>query len=50
MCELKVEEKHLNLAGTLHGGYTSSLVDSITTVAIMAAEKPPGVTTDLAVT
>ena len=50
MCELKVGEEHLNIVGTLHGGYTSTLVDSVTTVAIMAADKPAGVTTDLAVT
>ena len=49
-CEVKLEEFHLNRGGTLHGGFTATLVDSISTVAIMCAEKPPGVSVDMNVT
>lgn len=49
-CELKVTEEHLNKGGTLHGGFTATLVDSVSTVAIMIADKPPGASVDLSVT
>lgn len=43
-------EDHLNRAGALHGGFTATLVDSVSTVAIMTADKPPGVSVDLSIT
>ncbi|KAL5456955.1 hypothetical protein EMCRGX_G034184 [Ephydatia muelleri] len=49
-CELEVTEDHLNRAGALHGGFTATLVDSVSTVAILTADKPPGVSVDLSVT
>ncbi|OXU25350.1 acyl-coenzyme A thioesterase 13 [Nasonia vitripennis] len=49
--ELKVDEEHLNLGGTLHGGYTSTLVDCISTYALMTHKAGvPGVSVDLHVT
>ena len=49
---MKVEEEHCNQQGTLHGGMTATLVDSITTVANMASNEDgtmegPGVSVDL---
>ena len=49
-CEMKVCEEHLNGQGTLHGGLTSTIVDTVSTMAIMANERAvPGVSTDLSV-
>ena len=48
--EATVKEEHLNLGGGMHGGYTATLVDSLSSIAIMAVDKPPGVSTDLSVT
>lgn len=44
---MKVDESHLNPGGTLHGGLTATLVDSISTLAIMSAESHPGVSVDM---
>ena len=49
-CELILDETHLNRGGSLHGGFTATLVDSVSTVAIMCAEKPPGVSVDMNIT
>ena len=46
-CELTVGEEHANLTGTLHGGLTATIIDSVSTWAIVSAEHPPGVSTDL---
>ncbi|XP_003389589.1 PREDICTED: acyl-coenzyme A thioesterase 13-like [Amphimedon queenslandica] len=46
-CELTVGEEHTNLGGTLHGGLTATIIDSVSTWAIVSAEHPPGVSTDL---
>ncbi|KAJ8679767.1 hypothetical protein QAD02_015554 [Eretmocerus hayati] len=49
--ELKIDEEHLNLAGTLHGGFTSTLVDCVSTYALMSSKAGhPGVSVDLHVT
>ena len=48
--ELIVDQEHLNRGGTMHGGLTATLVDETTTMAIMMAEKPPGVTVDMSIT
>ena len=49
---LKVEEEHCNGMDTLHGGMTATLVDCITTLAVMTAPEDgslglPGVSVDL---
>ena len=46
-CEVTVDESHLNRGGGLHGGLTATLVDEISTLAIMSADKPPGVSVDM---
>ncbi|XP_065182753.1 acyl-coenzyme A thioesterase 13-like [Sycon ciliatum] len=49
-CEMTVEEEHANKHGTLHGGMASTLVDTVSTVAIMASDRSAaGVSTDLSV-
>jgi len=49
--EFEVKEEHTNPFGTLHGGCTASLVDIVTTAAILAKEgnTHPGVSVDLTV-
>ncbi|XP_008992136.1 acyl-coenzyme A thioesterase 13 [Callithrix jacchus] len=49
--EMKVEEEHTNKLGTLHGGLTATLIDSISTFALLCTERgAPGVSVDLNVT
>ncbi|KAJ8273277.1 hypothetical protein GJAV_G00099710 [Gymnothorax javanicus] len=51
VCEMKVEEEHTNPSGTLHGGMTATLVDVISTVALMNTERGlPGVSVDMNIT
>ncbi|KAM9383783.1 acyl-coenzyme A thioesterase 13 [Pholidichthys leucotaenia] len=51
VCELRVDEEHINRGGTLHGGLTATLVDVISTVAIMSSERgAPGVSVDMNIT
>lgn len=45
--EIIVDESHLNRVGGLHGGFTATLVDNITTAAIMTTGSPPGVSVDM---
>lgn len=48
--KMKVEEGHLNGVGTLHGGMTATLIDNLTTLAILT--KPPhqsGVSVDMSI-
>lgn len=48
--EMKVQKEHTNQANTMHGGLTSSLVDALTTLALMTTENgTPGVSVNLAV-
>lgn len=47
VCEMIVDESHLNLGGTLHGGLTAHLVDTISTLAILTAGSKPGVSVDM---
>ncbi|EDV39892.1 uncharacterized protein Dana_GF24238, isoform B [Drosophila ananassae] len=47
--ELKVEQDHVNLYKFLHGGYIVTLVDMITTYALMSKPCHPGVSVDLSV-
>ena len=47
VCEVAVEESHLNPNGSLHGGVTATLVDQISTLALMTEGRFPGISTDL---
>lgn len=52
-CKAKfvVSEEHLNMGGSLHGGFTSTVIDCVSTYALMTyKESPPGVSVDLHVT
>nr|XP_045014254.1 acyl-coenzyme A thioesterase 13-like [Jaculus jaculus] len=47
-CEMKVEEQPMNKLGTLHGGMTATLIDCISTVALLCLESgAPGVSVDM---
>lgn len=49
-CEMRVEESHQNRSGTLHGGLTCTLVDAVSTWALMGTDEPvAGVSVDLSV-
>ncbi|XP_035536805.1 acyl-coenzyme A thioesterase 13 isoform X2 [Morone saxatilis] len=51
VCEMRVEEEHTNRGGTLHGGLTATLVDVVSTMAIMYTERgAPGVSVDMNIT
>ncbi|XP_075682677.1 acyl-coenzyme A thioesterase 13 isoform X2 [Rhinoderma darwinii] len=51
ICELKVDEEHTNHGGTMHGGFTATLVDMVSTVALMHTERgAPGVSVDMNIT
>lgn len=51
VCGMRVEEEHTNKMGTLHGGLTATLVDVISTLAIMNSERgAPGVSVDMNIT
>ena len=47
-CEYKVEEAVLNKYGTMHGGFTATIVDVVTTF-VLVSENPgnPGVSVNL---
>ncbi|CAD5117204.1 DgyrCDS6001 [Dimorphilus gyrociliatus] len=49
ICEMKVEEEHENRGQTLHGGMTATLVDNISTIALMSYNDgtPPGVSVNM---
>lgn len=45
---LTVEKEHQNAVGTLHGGFTATIIDSMTTMALLSRENGhPGVSIDL---
>ncbi|XP_059965094.1 acyl-coenzyme A thioesterase 13 isoform X2 [Mesoplodon densirostris] len=51
ICEVKVEEQHTNKMGTLHGGMTATLVDAVSTYALLCTERgAPGVSVDMNIT
>ncbi|XP_074061799.1 acyl-coenzyme A thioesterase 13 [Macrotis lagotis] len=51
VCEMKVEEQHTNQKGTLHGGLTATLVDAVSTLALMNTERGrTGVSVDMNIT
>ncbi|XP_031369794.1 acyl-coenzyme A thioesterase 13-like, partial [Apis dorsata] len=47
-----ISEEHLNLYGLLHGGFTSTLIDAVSTYALITHEKnnKPGVSLNLDIT
>ncbi len=47
VCEVTVDESHLNRVGGMHGGFTATLVDNISTAAIMTTGSAPGVSVDM---
>uniref|UniRef100_A0A182JCU0 Thioesterase domain-containing protein n=1 Tax=Anopheles atroparvus TaxID=41427 RepID=A0A182JCU0_ANOAO len=48
LAEFKVQEEHLNRAGGLHGGFTATIVDVVTTYALMTKDNAvPGVSVDI---
>nr|CAB3219764.1 acyl-coenzyme A thioesterase 13-like [Phallusia mammillata] len=47
-CEMPVLEEHLNLSGNLHGGFTATLVDVVSTYALGTLDDPRfGVSVDM---
>lgn len=51
VCEMKIEEEHTNRGGTLHGGLTATLVDVVSTAALLYTERAaPGVSVDMNIT
>ena len=50
VCELKLDETHQNRGGMLHGGMTSTLVDVVSTSALMTNDNTgPGVSVDMGI-
>ncbi|XP_017022938.1 acyl-coenzyme A thioesterase 13 [Drosophila kikkawai] len=47
--ELKVDQDHVNVSNYLHTGYIVTLVDMITTYALMSKPCHPGVSVDISV-
>ncbi|XP_076763903.1 acyl-coenzyme A thioesterase 13 [Xylocopa sonorina] len=45
--QLVVDKEHLNIGGTLHGGFTSTLIDCISSYALMSLNNQGGVSVDL---
>lgn len=51
ICEMKVEEQHANKMGTLHGGMIATLVDVISSLALLCTERGiSGVSVDMNIT
>lgn len=49
--EFKVNEEHLNIGGSMHGGFTATVIDCMSTYALMTHEKNnPGVSVDMHIT
>lgn len=50
MAKFKVAEEHTNRYGTLHGGMTATIVDNVSSMALIATEPyESGVSVDLSV-
>lgn len=49
MGEFTVEKEHLNRDGTMHGGFTGTIVDNVTSYAMISKGTHPGVTANLSV-
>ncbi|XP_028908590.1 acyl-coenzyme A thioesterase 13 [Ornithorhynchus anatinus] len=51
VCQMQVGEEHVNRGGTLHGGLTATLVDVVSTAALLHTERgSPGVSVDMNIT
>uniref|UniRef100_A0A8C4QSY5 Acyl-coenzyme A thioesterase 13 n=1 Tax=Eptatretus burgeri TaxID=7764 RepID=A0A8C4QSY5_EPTBU len=51
VCEMGVEKEHTNRGGTMHGGLTALLVDSVSTLALFTTKDGrPGVSVDMNIT
>ena len=51
LAEMTVDEEHTNKNGRLHGGLTATLVDTVSTAALMTTgEGKPGVSVDMNIT
>ncbi|XP_055510933.1 acyl-coenzyme A thioesterase 13 isoform X2 [Leucoraja erinacea] len=51
ICEMRVEEEHVNRVGILHGGLTATLIDVVSTTALLNTERAlPGVSVDMNIT
>lgn len=49
--EFTVSEEHTNIGGFLHGGYTATVIDCVSTYALMCDQKnKPGVSVDMHIT
>ncbi|CAL7935811.1 unnamed protein product [Xylocopa violacea] len=48
--QIVISKEHLNLAGTMHGGFTSTLIDCVSSYALMTHNNQTGVSVDLHVT
>lgn len=44
---MEVTEDHLNPGKTLHGGLTATVIDHVSTMAIVSDAHPPGVSVDM---
>ena len=49
-CELKISDDHLNSKNMLHGGFTATLVDVVSSLAVATTKRAHGSSTDLNVT
>ncbi|XP_060630894.1 acyl-coenzyme A thioesterase 13 [Anolis sagrei] len=51
VCEMEVAKEHTNRGETLHGGLTATLVDVVSTAALLHSERgAPGVSVDMNIT
>ena len=49
-CELTLDDSHVNRMGTLHGGLTATMVDIVSTMALLTSQRATtGVSLDLSV-
>uniref|UniRef100_A0A0P4WDA0 Thioesterase domain-containing protein n=1 Tax=Scylla olivacea TaxID=85551 RepID=A0A0P4WDA0_SCYOL len=48
VAKVKIEKEHTNRGGNLHGGFTATLVDAVSTLALMTTEQgAPGVSVNI---
>lgn len=47
--KMEVSEDHLNPNKTLHGGLTATVIDHVSTMAIISSDSPPGVSVDMSI-
>ena len=50
MAELTLEKSHLNLAGSIHGGFSATLIDNTSTYALLTLTDSRSASVDLNVT